>query len=915
MIPRPFAALRRALRPIPRPRDEADDEIRFHLEMRAAEMIARGTPPDEAREAALRYFGDADAVRSELDTIDTWENRRMSLLETLDGLRTDLGYAVRTLRRQPALVAGIVATFALAIGANAAMFGLVRQLLLAAPPGIADAEHVARARVVYISEDGDSFRMTTTSYPAFRALQSTGATFAAVAATRPDTIAMGRAESATEVASIAATADYFAVMQTRPSLGRFFGPSDDAPPGGAPVVVLSHAFWKRKFHGDAAVLGTDVVLDDEPFTIIGVAPPGFNGDALAAVDVFIPLSAAFRNREPSWRTDERLNVVSVVARLRPGVMLAGAQRAATATLRTALDGRRDNSTATIELESVVPGASARQTPQARIALWLSGVSLVVLLIATANVATLLLLRALARRREIAVRIALGVGRARLARQLLTESLLLAAAGAAVGLVVARWLAGIIRVTLLPGLAPSERFVEGQVLVATAVVAIAAGVLAGLAPLAQLARRTITAELNAAGGRGSAQRSAMQRGLVGLQVALCTVLLVGAGVFVRSLQRVQSQDLGFDTSRLLLVELDFRRKLGGFVNDQIHVEAAARLALLPGVSGATVVQAMPFGFHHIPPISVPGLPTPPTANGQLPILYGATPEYLRLMNVKLLEGRLITARDTRESPLVVLVNESMARETWPGQSAIGKCIRAGHGTSFAPSPLAVASLPCREVVGVVRDSRARSLRPVGREASLMQYYIPFPQLPGFPAPDAKEVNALLVGVTGDVDHMVGAVQRSVQGGSSVPVYARVRPYQDLLDPQLRPWQLGATLFSAFGVLALGIAAVGLFGVVSYVVAQRTKEIGVRLALGASRATAGRLVITDAVRMVAGGVAVGIVVALIAAPAVQSLLFATSAREAVVMIGAAAALLSVTVVAAAFPAWRASRVSPMIALRNE
>jgi putative ABC transport system permease protein len=426
---------------------------------------------------------------------------------------------------------------------------------------------------------------------------------------------------------------------------------------------------------------------------------------------------------------------------------------------------------------------------------------------------------------------------------------------------------------------------------------------------------VVSGLKAGADRGTAAPSPLRAALVGVQVALCIVLLVGAGLFLRSLQRVRAQDLGFSTARLLYVTLDFRAHLPGAERDEQHRETARRLTTLTGVTGATVVQATPFGNFHVPPISVPGMPEPPQVGRQLPYLYGATPEYLRMMRVRLLQGRLFTERDARTSPLVVLVNETMARRIWPTASAIGKCIRFGHDPTQPPGPIASPTLPCREVVGVVRDSRARSIRPDGNEAAFMQYYTPFEQLPAFPFSDVPFVNALIVETAGDPRDLVGPVQQLIQRTAAVPVYARVRPYQDLLDPQLRPWRLGATLFSAFAALALGIASVGLFGVVSYLVTQRTREVGVRLALGGSRSHVGRVVVLHGVRLVATGVVAGLAIAFAAGPFVQPMLFQTSARDWGVMIGAAVALLAVAVAAAVVPAWRATRVSPLVALRAE
>ena len=415
----------------------------------------------------------------------------------------------------------------------------------------------------------------------------------------------------------------------------------------------------------------------------------------------------------------------VLARLRDGVTPAAAGVLASRAIREIVIASVGADAPSVSLESVVPGPSARQSPQARVALWLSGVSMVVLLIATANVGTLLLLRAARRRRDVAIRMTLGAGRRQLARQFVVESLVLAIAGCLMGLVLSRWLADIVRVTLLPNVAPSDRVVDPNVLAVSIVAACLAGLLASLGPLAQLGRRNLSVELRAGGGHGASGRFVFQHALLALQVALSMVLVVGAGLFVQSLRRVQSQDLGFSTSRLLHVELDFRGPMPALERDRVHSEATRRIASVPGVTAVTAVQGMPFSSHNIPPMSVPGYAMPSPGVQQLPIMYAATPAYLEMMGVRLIGGRLFTARDTAGTPLVVLVNETMARTMWPGQSAIGKCVKAGHaGSPELGDPMAAAAfLPCREVVGVVRDSRARSLRTEGDEAKLMQYYVP------------------------------------------------------------------------------------------------------------------------------------------------------------------------------------------------
>jgi putative ABC transport system permease protein len=833
-------------------------------------------------------------------------------MSLLSHVPNDLRYAARAFRREPSFAGGVVLTFALAIGANAAMFGLVERLMLAPPPGIADAGRVVRLVTRFTDEGGRSFPMSTTSYPVFRAVASLGAAFADAAAAYADSVAVGRGAERSEVASVAATGRYFATLGVRPALGRLLSPADDVLPSGADVVVLGYAYWQRQFAGARSVVGREIVIDDQPLTIVGVAARGFNGTDLAPVDVYVPLSTALRKRPAGWWSETGTRMVAVVARLRDAMTEGVASEMAASAVQGA---GADDPRITVALESIVPGGSARESPQGKIALWLSGVSLVVLLLATANVGTLLLLRAARRRRDVAVHLALGASRARLAGQSLMESLLLAVAGGAIGLLLARWFGDLVRTTLLPNLARAEGVADARVLAASIAVTLGAGLVAGLAPLADAGRRNVAVDLRS-GGTGASGRFVAQRLLAGAQVALCMVLVVGAGLFVRSLSRVRSQDLGFSTAHLLQVTLEFRRRPPAVERDALHEQIAARLATLPGVTGATVVQGMPFSSHHVPPISIPGLAGPPGGGGQLPIMYGATPAYLDLMHVVLREGRGITDRDAAGAPLVVLVNETMAETIWPGEGAIGKCVRAGYGdASPGVDPMAAAAAaPCREVVGVVRDSRARSLRLEGGEGKLMQYYVPFPQLPRPPFPDVPAVHGILVRTAGDPSEMAATVQRFIQGMSPAPLYARVRPYQTLIDPQLRSWRLGATLFPAFGELALGIAAVGLFAVVSYLVAQRTRELGVRLALGGTGLRIAALVLRDALRLAGAGAGIGLLAALAAGPLVRSMLFQTSPRDATILIGAAAVLFAVTVTAAMLPAWRASRVSPMTVLRS-
>ena len=843
-----------------------------------------------------------------------------SRASALDAIARDIRYAFRTLRREPAFSAGVVLTFALAIGTNAAMFGLVTRLMLAPPPGIHGADRVAQVRLRFISDDGTSASGSTTSYPMFRALRTATSAFTAVAGSKPDTLTIGRSPDVGQIAVLSTTGDYFAALGARTAIGRSIGPTDDQPPAGSQVIVLSYAYWQRTFAGDRSVLGRELIVDDRRFTVIGVAERGFNGDGLAAVDAFIPFSAAMGKGSSDWMSNRFMNLITLVVRIRDGVALTAAQQVATAAIREEASSAGRSRTPAIELTPMIPSVSSPQSSQSQIALWLAGVALIVLLIATANVGTLLALRSARRRREVAVRIAMGARHGDLARQLLVESVLLATIGAGAGLLFSVWFSGIIRATLLPNLAPVDVLVDRRVLFATMIAAVAAGLLAGLAPVLQAGQTNLSAGLRSGTGAGASGRLAFQNMLIGLQVALCTLLVVGASLFVRSLQRVKSQDLGFSTAELLYVQLDFRGYVPAIERDLTYQEAVRRVRGIPGVKAATPVMGIPFGPHNIPPVSVPGSPQQfgPGGTVQPPIMYAATADYLQMMSVELVSGRLLTDADRRGTSPVVIVNESMAKTMWPRQSALGKCVRVGFGPGFVPgegegNPAEAA--PCREVVGVVRDSRARSLRPERNEDRIMQYYVPFDQAPDPPMPDLPRIMGLVVRSSGDLDHAAALVQRTIHAASARPIYAHVRHYQDLIDPQLRSWRLGAALFSAFSVLALGIATVGLFAVVSYVVTQRTQEIGVRLALGGTGPRVVRLIVTDAIRMASLGIGVGVAASLLAGPLVASMLFQTSPREPESIAIAGAVLLATTLAAAIWPAWRAGRVNPVLALRSE
>ena len=797
------------------------------------------------------------------------------------------------------------------------MFGLLNRLLLSPPPYVRDPDQVVHL-LLGQSVGGSQFMMPTTSYPTFTDLRDVPS-FEHLAATTTGPVILGRGADATAIAGAKVSGSYFQLLGAQPLLGRFFGEEEDLPPSGLQVAVLSHPFWREQLGGDPKTLGREIVLDGAPFVVIGVAPPGFTGDGVEPVDVWIPLNSGLRGLPADWRENRDMNLVSLVARLKDGISPSAAREGATGAYQRGLEtGRPGDASGEISFLPLIAGRGPDGiSDEGRIVLWLGGVALAVFLIAVANVTNLLLLRAAQRQSEVAVRLALGMSRGRLIRQWVTESLLLAFVAGVVGLLVAHWGEDLTRLTLIPGMAPSEALVQPQVFALTALAVLAAGLFAGLLPALQAGKRTpsLAPQLNPGTQARTFRRSVLLTALLLLQTGLSAVLLAGAGLFVASLYNVRSQDLGFITERTLLAQVKRDPNRPGEVQDAFYREALERLKGLPGVELAIPVDALPFGVHNIPPISVPGLQGAPGEGTQIPFMNAAVPEYFRMMGMTIRRGRGFTSSDNAKSPLVVIVSETMARTIWPNQDAIGKCIRIGdvEGEPPSPSPQASESLPCREVVGVVNDARRRSIRP--EAIPIMQYYVPYEQMPPAPFPGIPTISGVLIRTVGEPRTMARAVQKTLQSVGSDSPYIDVRPYQELLDPQIRPWRLGATLFSIFGGLALTMAAIGLYGVLAYMVAQRRKEIGIKMALGASSGHVVRGIVGEGLAVALLGLGIGGLVVLAMGRWFEPLLFGVTPRDPAVLMSVALTLTTVAVFASLIPAVRATRVDPNLALRME
>jgi predicted permease len=537
-----------------------------------------------------------------------------------------------------------------------------------------------------------------------------------------------------------------------------------------------------------------------------------------------------------------------------------------------------------------------------------GVAAVVLLIACSNVANLLLARALRRRREIAVRIALGAGRGRLVRLLLTESVLLAGVGAFAGLAVAWGASELVRKILIPGVEWPSAPVGLRVLVVSAAAALAVGVLTGLAPALRASRPDLTSSLKAGAREGGGQSSRLRAALTVSQAALSLVLLTGAGLFVRSLMHVRAIDLGFQPDRVLVVQV--RYPTAARLGDQnsagevarrrsVYVDAMQRARQLSDVEHASLSVGLPFQSSFGQFLRIPGWDSIPEFKAPGPFLSAVAPDYFETVGARLLEGRTFTAADRAGSEPVVIVSRAMARTLWPQQKhVLGQCLYWSTSQDSLTT--------CSRIVGVMADAHAWGLK----ELPALNYYIPFGQERGMGGTTLLVRPAL--GHEADVRREVRALLLSIDPSIS---FVRAASLQDAIDPQVRPWRLGAAVFTLMGVLALVVAAVGLYSVMSYLVAQRTREIGVRMALGAHARSILLLVLRESVSMAAMGVVLGLVIALWAGRFVAPLLFETSPRDGGVLLVSAAMLLAVSVLASTIPALRAKRVNPIEALRSD
>ena len=869
------------------------DELSHHREMLEKELASRGFSLQAARDAAQRAMGNETLMREESRAVWIWP--------WFEALRQDARFTIRSLRNSPAFSIAIIFTLALGLGANAAMFSVVDRLLFRPPPMLLDAGSTHRVYLYRTSRGVEAER--SGQFRRYADLVRWTTSFSRTAAVGERIIAVGTGDAVRELPVATVSASFFGFFDAPPVIGRYFTATEDVPPVGAPVVVLSDAMWKTQYGGRSSVLGAKLQIGPTVYTVIGVAPAGFVGlwsESPPAAFISVTSFGGSRGTPKWWSSYDHAIGITMIARRRAGVSAATAAADLTTALRrsyqTELDERPDPSRTleTLRPRAVVSSILAERGPEASslagVATWLSAVALIVLLIACANVANLLLARAMRRRRELAVRVALGIGRARLVSQLITEGLLLALAGGVAGLFAAQWASALLGSAFLPGVEHIPVISDLRTAVYAVALTLVVGVLAGLIPGLQVGRVDLTDDLKSGAREGTYPRSRLRSGLLIAQSALCVSLLVGAGLFVQSLRKVRDVRLGYDVDPVLVVDMSMR----GARLDSTRMAALNQRLLdaatsLPGVTHASLMKTVPFEGLSSWPLFVAGIDSVDNF-GEFD-LNGVSRDYFATLGTRILRGRGIEEGDRANARKVMVVDQSMATVLWPGKDPLGRCVRIGADTA-----------PCTYVVGVAENTHTRSL---GDERGVFIYYLPAAQM-------SPEDVGLYVR-TREGLALLEPLRRRLQQEMPGAAYVTVRPFSEIIRSETESWRIGATAFTAFGGLAVLLAALGLYSVIGYGVTQRTHELGVRMALGARGADVVRLVVTDGLRSATLGVLLGVAISMASAHWLGPLLFEESPYDPFVFGGVALTLLVTALAASWIPAGRAVRVDPRTALQ--
>jgi putative ABC transport system permease protein len=804
----------------------------------------------------------------------------------MNTLWQDLRYGARMLTRNPAFTLVAILALTLGIGATTAIFSVVNSVLLKPLP------YPESERLVILSEWHPQIEGMSIAYPNYQDWRAQNEVFEHLGVYRRQSYNLTGSGEPERLTGGMMSAELFAALRVNALRGRVYTDDEDKP-GATPVAVLSYALWQRRFGGDPGVLNQQLTLNDRSFTVIGIMPPDFQFPN--RVEVWTPVGQSAK--DPGWENRGNHPGLYGIGRLKPGVTIEQA-RANMEGIAVNLEKQYPDSntgnriTLTPALEFFVGDAR----PALRVLL---GVVALVLLIACANVANLLLARATSRQKEMAIRTALGASRWRIVRQLLTESILLAFAGGALGLLLASWGVRLI-VAISPNSIPRSReiAVDNRVLVFTIAIAALTGILFGLVPALQASKPNLNETLKDAGRGSTGRRHVLRNVLVVAEVTMTMMLLVMAGLMIRSFFRLQNVDPGFRLDNLLTFNLALPPQKYPEEAQRINFfeQTLARLRTLPGVETVGLSSGLPLGNNGWQTsFVVDGQPPPEPGKTPLTEAATASPDYFRALGIAILQGRNFTDADTKDSPRVALVDEEFARRYFDGD-AIGKRIRPGGNNP---------NNPLVEIVGIVRRVKMDGLK---QDSDRVQSYYPFRQLPG---------NSMTVTVkaSGDPVALASSVREQVQAVDPNQPIASLNTMHQLRADSIAPDRLYLVLFTAFAGVALLLAVVGIYGVMSYSVTQRTHEIGIRMALGARPASVLGMVIRQGMMLTAAGLALGVGGALAAAQLMASLLFGVSAKDPLTFVAIPLLLAGVALGACFVPARRATKVDPMVALRYE